>query len=147
LVGLGLEGRGAGRVLGEVMEEEDQHPHENGNRWGTSALPTTTLSFRGFDVQGVGVPESVHSPSISAGRVSSEISGDSGSFGSSQWRDPSIEIAMERDALREDVDLWRKRCRGLEERLEGERKEVGLLRERVRKRESAFDSTHDCSDT
>lgn len=44
-----------------------------------------------------------------------------------------IDAEMERDALREDVDLWRKRCRGLEDRLEVERREITLLRDRVRK--------------
>lgn len=44
-----------------------------------------------------------------------------------------IDAEMERDALREDVDLWRKRCRGLEDRLEAERQETALLRDRVRK--------------
>jgi hypothetical protein len=40
---------------------------------------------------------------------------------------------MERDALRDDVDQWRTRCRGLEDKLEAERRETTLLRERVRK--------------
>jgi len=53
------------------------------------------------------------------------------------WLDPHAEVEMERNALREDVDLWRKRCNGLEERLDLEKKENGILRERVRKRESA----------
>ena len=51
------------------------------------------------------------------------------------WLDPHSEVEMERNALREDVDLWRKRCNGLEERLDLEKKENGILRERVRKRE------------
>ena len=50
------------------------------------------------------------------------------------WLDPLAEIEIERNALREDVDLWRKRCNGLEERLDLEKKENGILRERVRKR-------------
>jgi hypothetical protein len=54
-----------------------------------------------------------------------------------EWQTSLLELEMERDALQEDVDLWRKRCNGLEERLELEKKENGILRERVRKRESS----------
>lgn len=44
-----------------------------------------------------------------------------------------IDMELERDALREDVELWRKRCKGLEDKYETERRESALLRERVRK--------------
>lgn len=44
-----------------------------------------------------------------------------------------IDMELERDALREDVDLWRQRCKGLEDKYEAERRESALLRERVRK--------------
>lgn len=44
-----------------------------------------------------------------------------------------IDMELERDALREDVDLWRKRCKGLEDKYEAERRESAVLRERVRK--------------
>ncbi|EJT49028.1 hypothetical protein A1Q1_01885 [Trichosporon asahii var. asahii CBS 2479] len=59
------------------------------------------------------------------------------SFDSPFWtkRDSRDHIDMElkRDALREDVDLWRKRCKGLEDKYEAERRESAVLRERVRK--------------
>ncbi|KAL7423303.1 hypothetical protein Q5752_002604 [Cryptotrichosporon argae] len=44
-----------------------------------------------------------------------------------------IDLELEREALRDDVELWKGRCRTLEERLESERKESALLRDRVRK--------------
>jgi len=97
IVGLGLDNKGSGRVLGEVDEaEEDEDP-------GMTDAP---------------------------GRPSSEISHDS-----FHWRDDRLEVEMERNALKDDVELWRKRCRGLEDRLEAERKDGAMLRERVRKRE------------
>lgn len=54
------------------------------------------------------------------------------------WGDGMLELELERDALREDVEGWRERCRGLEERLEVEKKESGVLRDRVRKCECTF---------
>lgn len=73
----------------------------------------------------------------SHGRVSTEASRDSmdGPMWTTNLRDSRdrIDAEMERDALREDVELWRKRCRGLEDKLEAERREASLLRERVRK--------------
>lgn len=105
----------SGRVLGEVDEEE-----EDGGNW------------RSFDYRDDGI--------ISTRRASTEASRDS--YDGSSWpatarRDSRdrIDAELERDALREDVELWRKRCRGLEERLESERREGTVLRERVRKRE------------
>jgi hypothetical protein len=73
---------------------------------------------------------------VSNGRPSFESSRDS--LDSCAWsnrRDSRdrIDAEMERDALREDVDLWRKRCRGIEDQLEAERRETSRLRERVRK--------------
>lgn len=84
-----------------------------------------------------------------SGRVLGEVSeadedgddeannGSRDSFDSPFWakgdsRD-RIDLELERDALREDVDLWRKRCKGLEDKYETERRESTLLRERVRK--------------
>lgn len=96
----------AGHTLVEVDEEEED----------TSAL--------GFREDGV-----------THGRLSFESSRDS--IDSSAWtrRDSRdrIDAEMERDALREDVELWRKRCRGMEDKLEAERRESSRLRERVRK--------------
>jgi hypothetical protein len=52
------------------------------------------------------------------------------------WRDSRLELEMERDALREDAELWRSRCLNAEEHLKAERNETAVLRERVRKCES-----------
>jgi hypothetical protein len=147
LVGLGIEGRGSGRVLGEVSEAEEEASTSRIGGWpSTAPLPLAAMPFRGFNQAGMslggslgeiaaGIPEDAVS-----GRGSSEVDRDSAeSF--AQWRDPNLEMMMERDSLREDVQLWRKRCKGLEERLDGERKEAGVLRDRVRKREYAASLT------
>ncbi|KAK4685262.1 hypothetical protein P7C73_g4893, partial [Tremellales sp. Uapishka_1] len=108
LVGLGL----SGRILGEVGEEEE----ERGSGWkSASASSDGPFRFGSRDEAG------------------SEVERERAGWEVAESMD---EVVLERDALREDVDLWRKRCRGLEERLEAERKESGVLRERVRKRES-----------
>jgi hypothetical protein len=105
------------------------------------------MPFRGFNqartslggsLGGIATATGVPEDAVS-GRGSSEVDRDSAeSFG--QWRDPNLEMMMERDSLREDVQLWRKRCKGLEERLDGERKEAGVLRDRVRKRKCRVSS-------
>ena len=135
LAGLGIESRGSGRVLGEVdeVDEEDELP--------TSAVSTAdmpTLGNSAFGGVGFRFPHTSKDEGLSSGREtssgreSSEASRDS--FPASYaWRDPHLELEMERDALKEDVDLWRLRCQRLEEILEAERKEVGVLRDRVRK--------------
>ncbi len=102
LVGLGMENKGSGRVLGEVDEAEEY---------------------------GEGLPFHFE-PDREVGYSSSEMSREG-----LPWRHGQLELEMERDALKEDADLWRKRCRGLEERLEAERKDATFLRERFRKRE------------
>jgi hypothetical protein len=100
----------SGRVLGEVDEEAEDY------------------SFRSFD------------DALSTGRASTEASRSS--YDGSSWpatarRDSRdrIDAELERDALREDVDLWRKRCRGLEEQVEAERREKHVYQDRARKRE------------
>ncbi|KLT46214.1 hypothetical protein CC85DRAFT_289912 [Cutaneotrichosporon oleaginosum] len=98
----------SGRVLGEVDEEGEDN------------------SFRSYD------------EALSTGRASTEASRNS--YDGSSWpatarRDSRdrIDAELERDALREDVDLWRKRCRGLEEQVEAERREKHVYQERARK--------------
>ncbi|BEI94166.1 uncharacterized protein CcaverHIS019_0606250 [Cutaneotrichosporon cavernicola] len=98
----------SGRVLGEVDEEAEDS------------------SFRFFD------------DGRSTGRASTEASRNS--YDGSLWpatarRDSRdrIDAELERDALREDVELWRKRCRGLEEQVEGERREKHVYQDRARK--------------
>jgi hypothetical protein len=53
--------------------------------------------------------------------------------GVSEWRNELLELQMERDSLAEDVAGWKDRCVSAEERLEAERRETGVLRDRVRK--------------
>ncbi|GMK57408.1 hypothetical protein CspeluHIS016_0402420 [Cutaneotrichosporon spelunceum] len=98
----------SGRVLGGVDEEVEDS------------------SFRSYD------------DGLSTGRASTEASRNS--YDGSLWpatarRDSRdrIDAELERDALREDVDLWRKRCRGLEEQVEAERREKHVYQDRARK--------------
>lgn len=42
---------------------------------------------------------------------------------------------MDREALKEDIEDWRHRCKTLEDRLDAEKREAMVLRDRVRKRE------------
>jgi hypothetical protein len=44
-------------------------------------------------------------------------------------------MEMERDAYKEDAELWKARCLNAEECLKAEKAETAILRERVRKRE------------
>ncbi|WWD18416.1 hypothetical protein CI109_102866 [Kwoniella shandongensis] len=120
LVGLGIDSTGAGRVLNEVTETEEEQASPV-PRWGSITMSDTEQagSFARFEV-----PD--------GGRSSNEMSRSS--FGdSAQWRDAHIELEMEREALKEDVEIWRTRCRELEEKLETERRESAVLRDRVRK--------------
>ena len=112
LAGMGQDNHGAGRILGELEEVDED------------ALSSRNTSYR--------------LSSIESARQVSDHARDS--VGAYQWRDLHLELEMERDELQEDVDLWRKRCAGLEEKLELEKKENGILRERARKCES-FAST------
>ncbi|KAL1412935.1 hypothetical protein Q8F55_000684 [Vanrija albida] len=123
----------SGRVLGEVEEEAPESP---------------TIDFR--------PPYDARDDGVSNGRASTEASRDSvddtaawqsnrhDSWPASQrdsWtasasrRDSRdrLDAEMEREALRDDVDMWRRRCRTLEDKLESERRDAAVLRERVRK--------------
>jgi hypothetical protein len=52
------------------------------------------------------------------------------------FRGSNFELEMERDGLREEVDKWKDSYHDMEERWIAEKREVVLLRERLRKRES-----------
>lgn len=123
----------SGRVLGEVEEEE--------------APESPTIDFR--------PPYDARDDGVSNGRASTEASRDSvddtsvwqsnrhDSWPASQrdsWTGASrrdsrdrLDAEMEREALRDDVEMWRRRCRTLEDKLESERRDSTVLRERVRK--------------
>ena len=109
LASVGHDNRGAGRVLGEVEEVDED------------ALSSRNPSYR------------LSSAESNSDQAKSEHSRDS--FGVFGWRDPQLELELERDELREDVELWRQRCAGLEDKLDLEKKENVVLRDRLRKRE------------
>jgi hypothetical protein len=133
LVGLGGGSVGAGRILKEVgeegeegderMEEMDDNDLESRGGWQSAPL-------------GAGYGSSGFSGGFAEraeGDVPHEEDVEMGSKSIEDLEAELREVEMERDGLREDVSDWRKRCRGLEERLEEERKEAGVLRERARK--------------
>ena len=128
IVGLG-DGKGAGRVLGEVDEAEEDELDTSRQASGSNH-PGDVESSQFFD-QAFELPSSANSHEA----WTSPVDFPTNVGASFSWRDPQLELEMERDALREDVELWKARCGGLEERLELEKKEVVVLRERVRKRE------------
>ena len=119
IVGLGFAG-GANRVLSEVRERE-----EDSSEW-----PSDVHEDDDVEATPLG-PFSGGTESV--GRQSSEVS----SFG--EWRDTQLELEMERDALKDDVEMWKTRCRNAEDALDSERKESSILRDRVRKSQS-FDA-------
>lgn len=121
LVGLGIAhaGSGSGRILSEVLEKD-----ESGEMWGSAAEGNErSFTFRPFGSMDID--------------ISSETGQELERDDDTMWRDNLLEVEMERDALREDVDGWRERCRGLEERLEDEKRESIILKERMRKCELA----------
>lgn len=107
LAGLSLADGGSRRVLDEVEEE--------GLQSGYSAF--------GFPT----------SPMMDDPRSSEEMSGRDSMFG---FRGSNFELEMERDGLREEVDKWKDSYHDMEERWIAEKREVVLLRERLRKRKS-----------
>ncbi|WWC70823.1 uncharacterized protein I206_104775 [Kwoniella pini CBS 10737] len=111
LVGLGIDNSGSGRILGGLDEvDEEGSPLPAHSMW-TSPIPEPNESEDEF-----------------------HFKGRRDSFAEeSAWRDVQLEMEMEREALKEDVDTWKMRCSNLEEKLEIERKESTILRERVRK--------------
>lgn len=105
---------GSGRVLTEVNEMEEEGSLER--RHSTSARIDLARS------------------SIESGRPSSELSRDS--LDRSYWSDVQLDMERENESLRDELGFWKEKCRTLEERLDSERKESVVLRERVRKCES-----------
>lgn len=99
--------------------EELASPVQPSTRWSkcpSSSTPTATIDRGSTD------------------RYSSSMT-ESSDF---SWRDSRLELEMERDALREDAELWKSRCLNAEEHLKAERGETTILRERVRKRTSTM---------
>ncbi|WVN88734.1 uncharacterized protein L203_103947 [Cryptococcus depauperatus CBS 7841] len=81
---------------------------------------------------------------IGAGRVLGEVDevGEEGfdisersreSMDQGHWRDVQLEMERERESLRDEVELWKGKYQVLKEKLETERKDSIVLRERVRK--------------
>lgn len=56
------------------------------------------------------------------------------------WHGTSLDMAMQRDALQEDLDMWRARCLAAEGKLDAERKERAMLQSHIRKRTSISSS-------
>jgi hypothetical protein len=105
--------------VGEVEELASPIVSSSSSRWAqcppSSSTPTATID-RG-----------------SSDRYSSSMT-ESSDY---SWRDSRMELEMEREALREDAELWKMRCLNAEEHLKAERSETAILRERVRKCESS----------
>lgn len=142
LVGLGIHpNAGSGRILSEVLEKDEGDEREPlglglgmGTAMGDGWHSAPPVSDRPFTFRSFGSLEEME---IQPARRSLDSEGTTG-----RWRDDLLELEMERDALREDVDGWRERCRSLEERLEDEKRESGILRDRVRKCELAPNRVH-----
>ena len=125
LAGLGFEGLGAARVLSRVSErEEDADSPSSMDR---------TRSREDWRLESAHKPESYTFQSFSSGPSSGRRRSHEAMSEDAGWRDEVLEVQMERDALREDVSVWKERCAAVEEKLEEERKENGVLRDRVRK--------------
>ncbi|WWC88613.1 uncharacterized protein L201_003526 [Kwoniella dendrophila CBS 6074] len=116
LVGLGIDNTGFGRVLGELDEvDEENSPTPKSVAMWTSPIP---------DEHNVEDDDEEDYPTHgSRDSLAEKMS----------WKDVQLEMEMEREALREDVELWKIRCANLEEKLDIEKKESTILRERVRK--------------
>lgn len=123
LIGLGLSAAGSRRILSEVHESDED---ESNDSLGLASVVRPAGVYRDGRRKSADLPLSVRDSHDSTA-------------GSLPWQDHHLELELERDALREDVEMWRIRCKGLEDKLEAERRGSGVLRERVRKRESATD--------
>ncbi|WRT67720.1 uncharacterized protein IL334_004692 [Kwoniella shivajii] len=116
LVGLGIDSATSGRVLGELEEAEEETSPNLGSMW-TSPIP-----------------DDADIPRPYAGYGSHDAEARRDSFAEeSEWRDVQLDLEMEREALKEDVAMWKLRCGILEDKLAVERKESSTLRDRVRK--------------
>lgn len=119
LAGLGSDGSGTARVLSRVSEKEEEvDPEVNRRSWRPEAAQQ---------------PESYVFQSFSSGPSSGRRQSHDSLGEDAEWREHMLEMQMERNTLREDVQGWKDRCMLAEERLEDEKKENGVLRERVRK--------------
>jgi len=135
----------ARRILSDVGERDE----EEGLAAAAQAHEETAEEDEDDEhVQEVTLPSRDHFDSISSpsGRLSrdfgreEEEEGDRDQEFGDALRE-RLEIAeAERDSLAEDIDGWRARCKGLEEKLTEEKRiggvERDLARERIRKRES-----------
>ncbi|WVQ72817.1 hypothetical protein IAR50_002377 [Cryptococcus sp. DSM 104548] len=113
----GLAGdAGSGRVLNEVDETDEEYPFPR-----ISSAPAQDKRLSLF--------------SAPSDRASSELSRESLDQAREQdrWRDVQLDMERENQQLRDDVDFWKGKCMGFEERYESERREGLVLRERVRK--------------
>ncbi|WVQ65713.1 uncharacterized protein L199_003891 [Kwoniella botswanensis] len=117
LVGLGIDKTGSGRVLGELDEvDEESSPIPGAVSMWTSPIPDNNDTIHPYHDEDFGIHDRRDSFADEA-----------------TWRDVQLDMEMEREALKEDVELLKNRCASLEEKLEMERKESTVLRERVRK--------------
>lgn len=123
---------GSGRVLGEVneMEEEEEQGGETRRRRRRSVSA------------GIDFLQNASSSIESGGcggrcRPSSELFSQD-SLDRLHWRDVQLQMERENESLRDELDFWKAKYRALEERLDNERKEGVVLRDRVRKCESFF---------
>ncbi|RXK41615.1 hypothetical protein M231_01114 [Tremella mesenterica] len=107
IMGLGF---GANRVLSEVREKEEE-PF-------TATTSTANWSDGDHIEQSHDGDDAGEYGHESRGRISSEAS----EFG---WQDGQLELEVELEAVREDLDMWRLRCRKAEDALEAEKKEMG----------------------
>lgn len=127
---------GSGRVLGEVNEMEEGEEGEHGEETRRRRRRRSSVSA------GIDFLQNVSSSSIESGdcgrrRPSSELFSQD-SLDRSHWRDVQLEMERENESLRDELGFWKVKCRALEERLENERKEGVVLRDRVRKCEFFF---------
>ena len=126
LVGLGLEGKGAGRILGEV-EEADEEADAATRKYSRKASRERAFSAAST--------RSDQKQMLTTGNDLEETT-DENKHTLFSWREPRVGFDLERDVSKEDVELWKDRCQGMEAALDREKREVAVLRDRVRKRES-----------
>lgn len=128
---------GSGRVLGEVNEmEEGEQGEEEGEETRRRRRRRSSVSA-GIDFLQNASSSSIGSGGCGRRRPSSELFSQD-SLDRSHWRDVQLEMERENESLRDELGFWKVKCRSLEERLENERKEGVVLRDRVRKCESFF---------
>ncbi|XAO21687.1 hypothetical protein I312_100442 [Cryptococcus bacillisporus CA1280] len=122
---------GSGRVLGGVNEMEEGEEGEQGEETRRRRRRRSSVSA-GIDFLQNASPSSIESGDCGRRRPSSELFSQD-SLDRSHWRDVQLEMERENESLRDELGFWKVKCRALEERLENERKEGVVLRDRVRK--------------